>query len=38
LKILIDHFRDDLQKLREISHYRGTELNTISEYYDIENK
>ena len=37
LKILINHFRDDLQKLREISHYRGTELNTMAEYYDVAN-
>lgn len=37
VKIVIDHFRGDIQKLREISQNRGTDLSTLAESYDIKN-
>ncbi len=37
VKIVINHFRKDLDKLKEISANRGTDLKTILAYYDIEN-
>jgi len=37
MKIVVNHFREDLQKLREISSNRGTSLDTIASSYDIEN-
>lgn len=38
VKIVIDHFRGDMQKLKEISESRGTSLETLIESYDIQNK
>ena len=38
VKIVINHFRNDIDKLKEISKYRGTSLNTLLESYDIDNK
>jgi len=37
VKIVIDHFRGDIQKLREISENRGTDLSTLAQSYDIKN-
>ena len=37
LKIVIDHFRGDLQKLKEISYHRGTDIKTLISNYDINN-
>ena len=37
VKIVIDHFRSDLQKLREIADNRGTDLSTLAASYDIKN-
>lgn len=37
VKIIINHFRKDLTKLKEISENRGTSLTTLGENYDIEN-
>jgi len=37
-KIIINHFRTNLDKLKEISDSRGTSLQTISESYDIDMK
>ncbi len=37
VKIVINHFRKNLDKLKEISENRGTDLKTILAYYDIEN-
>jgi hypothetical protein len=37
-KIIINHFRNDLDKLKEISENRGTDLKTILNSYDIEKK
>ena len=37
VKIVVDHFRGDLQKLKEISKNRGTSLETLLESYDIKN-
>jgi len=37
-KIIVNHFRNDLDKLKEISNNRGTDLKTILNSYDIENK
>ncbi len=35
-KIIVDHFRDDFAKLKEISNNRGTALETIYESYNIK--
>ena len=37
VKIVINHFRKDFTKLKEISDNRGTSLTTLAENYDIEN-
>jgi len=37
-KIIVNHFRNNLDKLKEISESRGTSLNTLYENYDIEKK
>ena len=37
-KIIVNHFRNDLNKLREISESRGTSLETLHENYDIDKK
>jgi hypothetical protein len=37
VKIIINHFRKNLDKLKEISENRGTSLNEILKSYDIEN-
>jgi len=37
VKIVINHFRTDFSKLKEISENRGTSLTTLAENYDIEN-
>ena len=37
-KIVISHFRNNLDKLKEISESRGTSLNTLYENYDIDKK
>tara|TARA_R100001163_G_C5057704_1_gene194229 strand:- start:1006 stop:1827 length:822 start_codon:yes stop_codon:yes gene_type:complete len=35
-KIIVNHFREDFNKLATISKNRGTDLETIKEYYDIK--
>ena len=37
-KIVIGHFRNNLDKLKEISESRGTSLDTLYENYDIDKK
>ena len=37
VKIVINHFRKNLDKLKEISENRGTDIKTILSYYDVEN-
>jgi hypothetical protein len=37
VKIIINHFRKDLTKLKSISENRGSSLTTLAENYDIEN-
>lgn len=37
-KIIVNHFRDDFEKLDEISQSRGTSLKTLKQFYDIKNK
>ncbi len=37
-KIIINHFRNNLDKLKEISNSRGTSLDTLQENYDIDKK
>ncbi len=36
-KIIVNHFRNDLQKLKEISENRGTDIKTIMNTYDVNN-
>ena len=36
-KIIVNHFRNNLDKLKEISENRGTSITTILSSYDIEN-
>jgi hypothetical protein len=36
-KIVVNHFRKNLEKLKEISENRGTDLMTIYQYYNIDN-
>jgi len=36
MKIIVNHFRGNLQKLREIAQNRGTKLETITTNYDID--
>jgi len=35
LKMIINHYRDDIQRLKEISQSRGTDLNTLLTSYNI---
>ena len=37
-KIIVNHFRNNLDKLKEISQSRGTSLDTLHENYDIDKK
>ena len=37
-KILVDHFKTDLQKLKELSEFRGASLDTIVNSYDLNKK
>jgi len=37
LKIIVDHFRNNVEKLKEISANRGTDLKTILTSYNIDN-
>ena len=37
-KIAVNHFKDDLQMLKQMSKYRGTDVNTIISKYDIQNQ
>ena len=37
-KIIVNNYRTDLNKLREISESRGTDLKTLHESYDIDKK
>lgn len=36
-KVMVNHFKDDLQMLKMMSKYRGTDVNTIISKYDINN-
>ena len=36
-KVIINHFRNDIDKLKEISKSRGTSIGALLEYYDIKN-
>ncbi len=38
MKIVVNHFRTDLDKIKEISENRGTDINTILANYDIVNQ
>lgn len=38
IKIVLNHFRNDFDKIKEISANRGTSIDTISEFYDIKNQ
>lgn len=38
VKIVIDHFRGDLQMIKQISQNRGTSVDTLLKYYDLENQ
>ena len=38
VKIVIDHFRGDLQMLKQISENRGTSVDTLLKYYDLQNQ
>jgi len=37
-KIAVKHFKNDLQKLDEMSENRGTSIKTITQFYDIDKK
>ena len=37
-KIIVNHFRNNIDKLKEISENRGTDIKTIFNFYDIERK
>lgn len=37
-KIVVNHFRADVNMLKQISYNRGTDINTILESYDIESE
>jgi hypothetical protein len=37
-KIVVNHYRTDVNMLKQISYNRGTDLNTILESYDIESE
>jgi len=36
-RIVVNHYRNNLDKLKEISDNRGTDIKTILSYYDVEN-
>ena len=36
-KIIINHFRDNIDKLKQISKSRGTSISTLLDFYDIKN-
>jgi archaellin len=36
-KIIINHFRTDIDKLKQISKSRGTSISTLLDFYDIKN-
>ena len=36
-KVIINHFRNDIDKLKEISQSRGTSIGALLEFYDIKN-
>ena len=36
-KIIINHFRNDIDKLKKIADDRGTNISTLLEFYDIKN-
>ena len=36
-KIAVNEFKNDLQKLKEMSYYRGTSVDTIINSYDVDN-
>jgi hypothetical protein len=38
MKIIVNHFKSDLQKVKEIGESRGTATDTIIESYDLDNK
>jgi hypothetical protein len=38
MKIVVNHFRNNIDKLKEISANRGTDLRTILSSYDIDMK
>jgi len=37
-KIVVNHYRTDVNMLKQISYNRGTDINTILESYDIESE
>lgn len=37
-KIIVNHFRKDIDKLEQIAQDRGTDIKTLLEFYDIEKK
>jgi hypothetical protein len=37
-KIVVNHFRSNPNMLKQISHNRGTDINTILESYDVESE
>ena len=37
-KIVVNAFKNDLQKLKQIAEKRGSSLDTMAEHYDIDNK
>ena len=38
MKIIVNHFKSDLQKIKQIGESRGTATDTIIESYDLDNK
>lgn len=37
-KVIVNHFRDDIDKLKEIANNRGTDIKTVLDFYDIDRK
>ena len=37
-KIIVNAFKNDLQKLKQLAEQRGSSLDTMAEHYDIDNK
>jgi len=37
-KIVVNHFRDDVNMLKQISYNRGTDINTILQSYDVKSE